>query len=507
MILLENITKTFGSVKALDGVSFEVHPGEIHALCGENGAGKSTLMNILGGVWPHGTYTGGMRRRNDSRKRDIELRFRNVHDATQAHIALVHQELAIVPDMSVIDNLFLGNEMTFAGIITDSQQRSVAKRHFDELRLPAPLDIPARELSIGFQQKLEIARALLTDPEVLVLDEPTSALSSDEAESLIEWIRDLSRRGTACIYTSHRMQEVFALADRITVLRDGRSVWTRPATETTADEVIEAMVDRASTNIYAHDPLPAGSPVLEVKHLTVSRDGSKLLDIDRLVVHEGEILGLAGMMGAGRTCLLRSLVGALDRASVEGSYRGPNDEIAGQPPKHPAEALTRGLFLTPEDRTLEALFMEDDIQTNITAATFERYVRDGAVDLQHIQSACSAHVADYGVKAPALTSCVASLSGGNQQKILFCRAAEVAPKLLLLDEPTRGIDIGAKAAIYRQMEEWTRQGWSIIWSSSELPELLGISDRIYVLAGGRISAEFTSRPFQDAQVMASAAVA
>jgi ABC-type sugar transport system ATPase subunit len=303
------------------------------------------------------------------------------------------------------------------------------------------------------------------------------------------------------------MDEVFSLADRITVLRDGRSIWTRAAARTTPDEVIETMVDRPTADIYAHHPLPPGPPVLEVSDLKVSRQGTPLLDVGNFVVNEGEIVGLAGVMGAGRTCLLRSLVGALDHASVEGRFRGPHDEAAGHAPRHPAEALTRGLFLTPEDRKLDALFMEDDLATNITAASSERYIHAGAVDQQRLNAACNAHLASYEVKAAALSAPVATLSGGNQQKILFCRAAEVSPKLLLLDEPTRGIDIGAKAAIYRQMEKWTREGWSILWSSSELPELLGISDRIYVLAGGRITAEFKTRPFRDADIMTKAAVA
>ncbi len=508
MILLQNISKSFGRVTALDGVSFEIHPGEIHALCGENGAGKSTLMNILGGVWPYGSYSGKiLERPRDAGKPDVELQFRTVHDATCARIALVHQELAIVPDMTVIDNLFLGNETAIAGVLTHARQRSVAKRHFAELKMPAPLDRPAGELGIGFQQKLEIARALLTNPEVLVLDEPTSALSADEAEALIEWIRDLARRGTACVYISHRMDEVFALADRITVLRDGRSIWTKHADETNSDEVIEAMVDRPASDVYAHTPLPAGDPVLDVRELRVSRDGRKVLCADDLVVREGEIVGLAGMMGAGRTCLLRCLAGALNDVHVAGSFRLPNDSEAGTAPGHPREALVRGLFLMPEDRKTEALFMEENLETNITAASFEHYVNRGSVDRTRMQSTCAEHMKHYGVKAQGPDDMVASLSGGNQQKILFCRAAEVAPRLLLLDEPTRGIDIGAKDAIYRQMERWTRDGWSILWSSSELPELLGISDRIYVLANGRITAEFANRPFRDADIMAKAAVA
>jgi len=506
MIRLENITKTFPGVKALDRVSFEILPGEVHALCGENGAGKSTLMKVLSGIWTHGSYTGRILRLATEAEPEKELRLRDVNDAAANGIAIVHQELALMPEMTVLDNLFLGRERSKFGRLDQRGQRLAAMAHFKTFGFTPRLDALVGTLSVGQQQRLEIARALLSKPSVLVLDEPTSALPEDDAANLLAWIRELAAGGTACIYISHRMEEVFRIADRITVLRDGLSVWTKLREETDTGDVIQAMVARPATDMYAHTPLSPGSLICQVKNLCVEKAHRRILELDSLVVRQGEIVGLAGMMGAGRTCLLRALVGSLTHAKVQGSFAG-GDGVPGPLPGHPAAAMERGLFLIPEDRKVEALFLNEPIATNVTAANMDVFHQRGAINSRAMREATRTRMAQFAVKAPSADTMVRTLSGGNQQKVLLCRAAEVNPGLLLLDEPTRGIDVGAKEAIYRQMEAWAREGWGILWSSSELQELLGISDRIYVLANGRVTAQFRERPFAEHEIMANAATA
>jgi len=506
VIRLVDISKTFSGVKALDRVSFDIFPGEVHALCGENGAGKTTLIQVLAGIFPYPTYEGRILRLptdKDEQVEQVELRFRGVQEATAAGIAVVHQELALLPDMTVLENLFLGKEISHGGRLDKHAQRRRAEEHFGKLGFMPPLDAPVRELSVGRQQRLEIARSLLTTPSVLVLDEPTSALPEDDARSLLQWIRRLADNGTACIYISHRMAEVLSIADRITVLRDGRTVWTKLTSEVEPRDVITAMVDRPPTDRYAHTPLPPGELLCAVQKLRVTRGRRTILQVEKLLARRGEIVGLAGLMGAGRTCLLRCLIGELRQTQVTGTFRG-REQTESALPKCAAEAMQHGLFLIPEDRKQQALFLEQPLVTNVTSANVGAFRHGPHMNRPAMRQATVTRLQQFAVKAPGPQTIARTLSGGNQQKLLLCRAAEVAPGLLLLDEPTRGIDVGAKEAIYRQMEAWTQDGWGIIWSSSELPELLGISDRIYVLANGRVTAEFRQRPFSEANIMAAA---
>jgi ABC-type sugar transport system ATPase subunit len=505
MIRLEKITKTFPGVRALDEVSFVVHPGEVHCLCGENGAGKSTLMKVLAGVWHYPSYQGRILSGDETA--EVELRFRNVKDASRAGIAIVHQELALFPEMSVIDNIFLAGDISRFDVLEKKKRCEAARRHFESLDLDLNLDAKVGDLSVGQKQRLEIARALLAKPAVLVLDEPTSALPEQDAGNLLKWIRKLADDGTACIYISHRMEEVFRIADRITVLRDGRTVWTKKADVIAQADVIEAMVGRPATDIYDHTPLPAGESILEVKDLEVIKNRRTILKVDDINVNKGEIVGIMGLMGSGRSCLLSAVMGSLNNVKVTGRFRGPLDDKdrLRNMPSHPGRAMKSGIFLIPEDRKLQALFLDENLVVNITNATLPRYKMMGYIDVLSMVNSSREKMERFSVKAPGERTVVKTLSGGNQQKVLFCRAADVAPQLLLLDEPTRGIDVGTKEAIYRQMESWTEMGWSILWSSSELQELLGISDRIYVLANGRITAEFTNRPFEETEIMAMAA--
>lgn len=510
LIQLESITKQFSGVTALDQVSLSIFPGEVHALCGENGAGKSTLMKVLAGIYPHSEYRGRIVRHRSASNAPAggvgeELRFRSVSDAAAAGIAIVHQELALVPELTVLDNLFLGRDIGGRMGIDRRAETAVATAHFERLGFQVDLDAPVGMLGIGQQQRLEIARALLQKPTVLVLDEPTSALAPDDADSLLAWIRTMARSGTSCMYISHRMDEVFRVADRVTVLRDGRTIWTKPVSETGHDDVIAAMVDRPPSRMYARTPVATGKTLLHLRNVRVHRRRHTLLDVDDLLVRSGEIVGLAGMLGAGRTCLLRAVVGALSDVTVTGACRLPDSDDFRPLPDHPSAAIRHGGFLIPEDRKQQALFLDHDVATNICSASLHRFYRFGRIDEKRVQGVARQRTEQFAVKTPTIHHSVRHLSGGNQQKVLLCRAAEVAPQLLLLDEPTRGIDVGNKANIYRQMEAWTRAGWGILWCSSELQELLGISDRIYVLAGGRLRGEFDRRPFSETDVMAMAA--
>jgi len=397
MIRLAHITKTFPGVKALDDVSLEVVPGEVHALCGENGAGKSTLMNVLSGIWPYGSYTGRILQSTENAgDHERELRFHTVNDATNAGVAIVHQELALMPEMTVLDNLFLGRERNCGGRLDKRGQTLAAKEHLGALGFAPPLDAYVKTLTVGQQQRLEIARALLGKPTVLVLDEPTSALPKDDAANLLTWIRRLADAGTACIYISHRMNEVFRIADRITVLRDGRSVWTQPTGTVDVNTVIQAMVDRPPTDMYAHTPVAAGDVICRVQNLRVERAHRCILELDELEVRRGEIVGLAGMMGAGRTCLLRALTGSLRHARVRGTFTGPDNET-GPLPNHPAAAMRRGLFLIPEDRKQQALFLDQSIAVNTTAANVSRFRRRGHIDRRAMREATQNRMTQFDI--------------------------------------------------------------------------------------------------------------
>lgn len=510
IICLEDIVKSFPGTKALDRVSFDIYPGEVHALCGENGAGKTTLMKILAGIWPYSSYQGRILKKTnlESDKAEVEeLRFNNVSHAKKAGIAIVHQELALIPEMSVIDNLFLGSELSRFGVLDKKRQKDIAIKHFNLLDFSPNLDSLAKDLSIAAQQRLEIARTLLDKPAVLILDEPTSSLSENDALKLLNWIRKLANDGTACVYISHRIEEVLQIADRITVLRDGRSVWTKPRKNIKPLEVIEAMVDRPPQDIYAHMPQKPGKLLCQLKNVQVTKRQKKILEVNNLDIHVGEIVGLAGMMGAGRTCLLHTLNGSLKNTKTSGDFfwHGKDGNNNDRLPKNPIEAMAKGIFLIPEDRKNQALFLEENLTMNISCATILRYKKGLRIDTSLLKIITEERMKQFAIKAPGTETVINTLSGGNQQKTLLARAREVAPSLLLLDEPTRGIDVGAKESIYRQMETWVKQGWAILWSSSELQELLGISDRVYVIANGKVKEEFNQRPFNKNEIMAIAA--
>jgi D-xylose transport system ATP-binding protein len=510
LLELRAITKEFPGVRALDGVSFDLEPGEIHALCGENGAGKSTLIKILCGVYPAGSYGGEVRLRGET------VHFRGLPGSAAQGIALIAQELALVPGLSVAENLLLGREPRRYGLVRWAEVRDAARRALDRVGLAIPVETPVRELGVGQQQLVEIARALMKDAAILVLDEPTAALPEADAQRLLGLLGELRRKGVAAIYVSHRLDEVFAVADRITVLRDGRSVGTAPRAETSPDRVIVQMVGQMvgrEINFQANKVFPrsehrTGDVLLRVRDWSVAdpqNPGRRVVDGVSFDVRAGEVLGIGGLMGAGRTALLASLFGAA-RSAVRGTI-----EVAGTPPRepfrHPREAIAAGLPLVGEDRKRYGLFARASVLDNLTLASLPGFSRRGLLGLLDDgvrRAAASGQAAALRLKAASLEALAEQLSGGNQQKVILGRWLLGRPRVLLLDEPTRGIDVGAKSEIYELIGRLVAGGLGIVLVSSELPELLGLAHRVLVLSQGRPAGAFEGEAATPERVMAAA---
>ena len=476
---LIGVTKDFGGVRALDGVSFDLRAGEVHALCGENGAGKSTLLKVLSGFHPAGSWTGTLR------VDGADVRLHGIRDAERHGIALIAQELALVPALSVEANLVLGREPVRRGLLQPAVMR---QRALDALaRVGLQVD-PARavgELGVGQRQLVEIARALSQDARILVLDEPTASLPDSDAQRLLALLGDLRARGTAILYVSHRLDEVARLADRITVLRDGRTVASAPAAELPRDLLITHMVGRP---VDDHRPRPARAPgpvALTVRDWTMpdpARPWRNAVEGVSFRLHAGEVLGVGGLIGAGRTALLASLFGAA-RSPVTGSLR-VGDAPERAPFRAPREAVAAGLALVNEDRRRQGLVPDASVLDNLSLATLPRFVRRGLLDDRARCSACAEQAELLSVRPADLTPPVVRLSGGNQQKVVLGRWRLAGPRVLLLDEPTRGIDVGARALIHDWLERLCAQGLAVLLVSSDLPELLALSDRVLVLAQG-----------------------
>lgn len=493
-----DITKRFPGVTALDRVSFSARPGEIHALCGENGAGKSTLMKVLSGLYPSGTYEGEIRINGEP------MRFQNVRDAEEAGIAIIYQELALARNLSVAENLFLGKEPSRFGIVNWERMHQESEWWLREVGLHAvsPETI-AGTLGIGQQQLVEIAKALAKNARILILDEPTAALTEQEVAILLDILREFRERGVTCIYISHKLNEVLAIADTITVLRDGRTVGTFPAAETSEDRIISLMVGRELTERYPWMPAKPGETIMRVRGYTVANPdipGKNVVENVSFDVRRGEILGIAGLMGAGRTELVMSLFGA---------YRGASSgevEINGEPVRirSAGEAIRHGLALVSEDRKKNGLVLGMDIKSNVTLASLRAVARWFVLDPNREIAAAEDAVQSLKIKAASLETAAGTLSGGNQQKVVLGKWLMTKPDILFLDEPTRGIDVGAKFEIYTIMNDLVRQGVAIVMISSELPELLGMSHRVLVLAEGRLAGEFTAEEATQEKIMAAA---
>jgi ABC-type sugar transport system ATPase subunit len=479
VVELRRIGKEFPGVRAVHDVSLDVAPGEVLGLVGENGAGKSTLIKILAGVYPAGSFRGELAVGGAVR------RFRGTRDARRAGVAVVHQELALVPDMSVADNLLLGRELGWSGLVdaarTEAAATALLRRVLGDRAAGIDVTAPAGRLGIGVQQTIEIARALGEDARVIVLDEPTAALTEAEAERLFEIVRDRRAAGASFVYISHHLDEVLALCDRIAVMRDGRVVAVRRPDETSIDELVAVMTGEELADAPARRPAP-GAAVLEVDALTIehpARLGRPVVDRLSFEVRAGEVVALAGAMGAGRTATLSALFG-LARARVTGQVR-----IDGRPARlaDPARAIAAGLALVPEDRKGAGLVLDLSVADNLALAA----VGGGLIDPVAAEHAAQARVDQLRIKAPGVGAEVLTLSGGNQQKVVIGRWLDRRPRVLLLDEPTRGVDVGAKAEIYRLIEELTALGCAVVLASSDLPEVIRLADRVLVLRDGRLA--------------------
>ncbi len=493
---MTHITKRFGGVHALEDVPFQARPGEVHALCGENGAGKSTLMKILAGAI---TEYGGQILINGEPKK-----FDGPRDAEDAGIRIIYQELNLVPDLSVAANIFLGREKRNRfGLIDDRAMEAEARRLFETLGAPISPKSRVGDLRIGDQQMVEIAKALAFSASVVIMDEPTSALSDAEVERLFRVINDLRKSGTTVLYISHKMNEVFTLSDSVTVLRDGRFVATARRSDIEPAQVVRWMVGREISALHFDEHATFGPPVLTVQNLNLpSPLGSGRPSLQNLSfeLHQGEILGIAGLLGAGRTELLEALFGASpDRPTGSIVLNGETLTL-----RSPGEAIDHGIALVTEDRKNFGLFAEMTVRENITICHLDDLARSGLVRRKAESNAVFESIKNLAIKTDGGEASIVSLSGGNQQKCIIARWLLTNPKVLLLDEPTRGIDVGAKAEIYILMKKLADAGMAIIMTSSELPELLAVCDRILVLCEGRLTANLPRKDASEESIMHAA---
>jgi D-xylose transport system ATP-binding protein len=479
----KNITKKFPGVVALKDVSFNLRAGEIHALCGENGAGKSTLIKLLSGIHPFGSYEGEFFVDGGLAK------FRSLADAERAGIAVIYQELALVNDMTVGENIFLGSEpRTAGGLIDWHKVYREARLLLQKFKVDIDPGVPVAKLGVGQKQLVEIVKALSKNSRILILDEPTAALAEHEVLILLDILRDLRQGGIASIYISHKLDEVFAVCDRITVLRDGSSVITRDAAQTNKIDIIKHMVGREITNLFPRRRSPRGAPVLEVENLRVAdpHSGEKFLCDINLSLRAGEVLGIGGLMGAGRTELLMHLFGAWGER-LSGSVRLDSNELRAQKPD---EIIRRGMVLVSEDRRRYGLILDKTIAFNLSLSSLSILTKNRFIDQGREFQKNNHFFQSLRVKAPGMEALVGKLSGGNQQKVVLGKALMTEPLVIFLDEPTRGIDVGAKLEIYEIINQLTDTGKAVVLVSSELPELIGMSDRILMLHEGRIGGEF-----------------
>ncbi|HEY5753261.1 MAG TPA: sugar ABC transporter ATP-binding protein [Chthoniobacterales bacterium] len=491
------LIKKFPGVIALRGVGFSLRPGEIHALCGENGAGKSTLIKLLSGIHPHGSYEGELRVDGEP------VAFRSIRDAEAAGIGVITQEFALVDDLSVAENIFLGRPPVRRGCIDWTTMQKRAVELLAQFDLAVPPDAPVRSLGVGQKQLVEIARAMDKKSRVLILDEPTAALTEKEVDVLLKLLQRLRAEGTTCVYISHKLGEVFAIADRITVLRDGSSIVTLDAKDTSIPQVIKYMVGRELGDLFPRKPpLAPGEVLLSVQDLTVARNASEKNFLKNISfdLREGEVLGIGGLMGAGRTELLTHIYGAW-------GVRKSGHVFFKQNPLSlhtPSKTLRSGLALATEDRRRYGLNLSMAVGFNLSLSSLHDMTRFGKINFSSEYVRNQQFFDQLRVKAPGQHSVVGGLSGGNQQKVVLGKVLMTGPSVIMLDEPTRGIDVGAKLEIYELINRLTAEGKGILLVSSELPELMGMSDRIIMLHEGQIGGEFVRGEFSQEKLLAAA---
>ncbi|CNH32020.1 xylose transporter ATP-binding subunit [Yersinia aldovae] len=498
LLEMKNITKQFGIVKAVDNISLTLETGQVLSLCGENGSGKSTLMKVLCGIYPTGSYQGEINFSGET------LQAKNIRETEQKGIAIIHQELALVKQMSVLENMFLGSEWGRFGIMDYDGMYLRCQRMLAQVKLAVDPNTPVGELGLGQQQLVEIAKALNKQVRLLVLDEPTASLTESETAILLDIIRDLRNHGIACIYISHKLNEVKAISDHICVIRDGRHIGTRPAASMSEDDIIAMMVGRELKELYPHEAHHIGDEILRVENLCAWHPVNRHIrrvDEASFSLKRGEILGIAGLVGSGRTETVQCLFGV-----YPGRWQG-DIYINGKPVAINTcqQAMKLGIAMVPEDRKKDGIVPVMGVGANITLAALGDFTSYFSVlDDAKEQSTIVQSLARLKVKTSSSELAIARLSGGNQQKAILAKCLLLNPQILILDEPTRGIDIGAKYEIYKLINQLVQQGIAVIVISSELPEVLGLSDRVLVMHQGRIKADLINHNLTQEKVMEAA---
>lgn len=489
IIKMKGITKSFGPVQVLKKVDFDLKTGEVHALMGENGAGKSTLMKILTGIYQKDL--------GEIKVKGKEASFKSAKEAELAGITVIHQELNIIPYLTVAENMFLGKEITFGktGLIKTKEMKKKTKEHLKRLGIDLDAEEVAGSLSVGQQQMIEIARAVATNSEVLVMDEPTAALTDREIESLFKVISGLREQGVGIVYISHRMEEIFRMCDRITVLRDGQSIGTKITKDTSFEEIVKMMVGRELGERFPARSARPGNEKIRIEDF--SAEGA-FEDIS-FSVRSGEILGVAGLMGAGRTEIMEGIFGKRPLKGGSIYIDGNKAQI-----RHPYDAIKAGIGFITEDRKDEGLVLGLSVRENLVLPSLKRFSKKGLMSDKKEADYVKGMIEKLKVKTSGGEQIVKSLSGGNQQKVVIGKWLGIDPKVLILDEPTRGVDVGAKKEIYSIMNELTEKGVAIIMVSSELPEILGMSDRVMVIHEGKMTAIFDRQEADQEKIMQAA---
>ncbi|MEK3782064.1 multiple monosaccharide ABC transporter ATP-binding protein [Paenibacillus sp. FSL R5-0810] len=482
---MRNITKAFPGVKALDSVNLKIREGEIHSLCGENGAGKSTLMKVLSGVYPHGTYDG------DILFKGKVCEFKSIKDSEDLGIVIIHQELALIPYLSIAENIYLGNERAHKGIMDWNETIRGAKELLGKVGLTENPNTPVGTIGVGKQQLVEIAKALSKKVKLLILDEPTAALNEDDSENLLQLMLEFKKQGISCILISHKLNEVSKVSDSITILRDGKTIETLDmhGKEVNEDRIIRGMVGRDLTSRYPERTPKVGEVILEIKDWTVYHElqaDRKVIDGANLHIRRGEIVGIAGLMGSGRTELAMSVFGRAYGRNISGELYKNGQVIQN---RTVTEAIANGFAYVTEDRKDYGLILIDDIKRNISLTGLPKLARNMVIDEREEILVAEEMRRKLKIKTPNILQKTGNLSGGNQQKVVLSKWIYSEPDILILDEPTRGIDVGAKFEIYSIINQLADEGKGVLVISSELPEILGICDRIYVMNAGRITGE------------------
>ncbi|WP_373101268.1 MULTISPECIES: D-xylose ABC transporter ATP-binding protein [Pasteurellaceae] len=498
LLAMRNITKKFGDVVALHNISISLAPGEILSLCGENGSGKSTLMKVLCGIYPHGDYSGEIYFAGE------QLIAKNIKDTEEKGIAIIHQELTLVKTMSVLENMFLGNEMTQAGITNDNEMYLRCKTILRQVQLDIDPNTKVGELGLGQQQLVEIAKALNKQVRLLILDEPTASLTEKETAILLNLVNDLKAHNIACIYISHKLNEVKRISDKICVIRDGEHIGTRDCAGLSEDDIITMMVGREITSLYPHEAHSIGDEVMRVENLSAWHPVNthiKRVNNAHFTLHRGEILGIAGLVGSGRTEMAQCIFG-----SYQGKYQG--DIFINRHKvkiRNCAQAIAHNIVMVPEDRKKHGIVPIMGVGKNITLSSLRQFCFANTVINEALEETIiQQSIAKLKVKTASPELAIGRLSGGNQQKAILAKSLLLNPQILILDEPTRGIDVGAKYEIYKLINQLAQQGIAVMVISSELPEVLGISDRVLVMHQGKIKADLVNHNLTQEQVMEAA---